>query len=64
MIKYIAIVFFEDTKKAPLRFERWINEQTISKGQFQRFINQKHSGASYANLYDKNSRKFATRLKF
>lgn len=64
MIKYIAIVFFEDTKKPPLRFERWINEQTISKQQFQRFINQKHTGACYANLYDKDSRKFVKRLKF
>lgn len=64
MTKYIAIVFFEDTKKPPLKFEKWINTYSINKGQFQRFITARYLDAAYANLYDKHTCKYSHRIQF
>lgn len=64
MTKFIAIVFFENNVRPPLKFEKWINDTSINKGQFQRFITKHYPLASYANLYDKSNNKYHSRLKF
>ena len=64
MTKYIAIVFFEDTSRPPIKFSNWINDKSIEKQQFQRFIKARYKDAIFANLYDKSTRKYSYRLKF
>jgi len=64
MTKFIAIVFFENNVRPPLKFEKWINEKSIEKEYFQRFIRKHYKLASYANLYDKSNNKYHSRLKF
>lgn len=63
--KYRAIVFFpKETNKPPMKFEKWINDYSLSKKQFQWFIKNNHPLAIYANLYNKDTGFFEKRINF
>jgi len=62
--KYHAIVFFpKESFIQPKKFEKWINDYTLSKGQFQRFLKAKHPLAVCFNLYNKENGLFEQQIK-
>jgi hypothetical protein len=61
--KYIAIVFFSrESNKPSLKFEKWINDYTLGKKQFQNFLKNKHPHWWYFNLYDKATGEYKKRI--
>lgn len=59
---YIAIVFSNDKNLGPKKYTRWINDYTLRKHQFQRFIKNTWPNADYANIYCKETNKFIKRI--
>lgn len=62
--KYSAIVFFpKESFIAPKKFDNWINDYTLGKGEFQRFLKKKHPLATCFNLYNKDTGLFEQQVK-
>jgi hypothetical protein len=47
-----------------MKFENWINDYSLHRKQFQRFIKNRHPEATYANLYNKDTGFFSHRITF
>jgi hypothetical protein len=58
------VFFSKETNKPPMKFEKWINDYSLSKNQFQWFIKQKYPLAEYGNLYNKDTGMFVKQIKF